>query len=318
MTSGAKYLIVSGSKVFNGSLSSLDAANNYVTANTSGSNILANSKYSFTITKSGSNYTIKANSGKYIGRSSNANGMNSSSSTSYTNTITFNSNGSVNIKGSGGAYLRFNSTSGQMRFRFFKSSGYSSYDAIYLYKLNSSSSSGSTGGSTGGSSGSTSSSSTFKKITSTSSIGSGKYILVVKAGGSYKGSYNYYALTRQATNTSYVLATGMSWSSVPSSISCDPSSTMVWTATGSASGWKLSDGGSNVLRNSSTSLYYKSGTATSWTVTYSSGTFQLKNGNYYLGLRDDLSGTGSNGCPRFRCNKTASTTSFKFYIFKQS
>jgi len=332
LTSGGTYVIVSGGKVFNASLSTLDAANNYVTANTSGSNILANSKYAFTLTKSGSYYTIKAASGKYIGRSSNANGMNSSSTTSYNNTISFNSNGTVNIKGTGGAYLRFNATSGQMRFRYFKSSAYSSYNAIYLYKLNGSGSStgsdsgntGSNSGNTGSNSGSTgsgstsSSSTTFNKITSTSAIGSGKYILLVKAGGAYKGSYSYYILTRQATNTSYVLATGQNWSSVPTALTCDPSSTLVWTGSGSASGWKLSNGSSSVLRASSNSLYYGSGTATSWKVTYTSGYFKLSYSSRYLGLRDDLSGTGSNGCPRFRCSSTASTSSYQFYIYKQA
>lgn len=134
LTNGT-YIIVCGSKVFDGSRSTLDAANNYITAAASGNNIVVNKKYSFTIIKSGSYYLFKAASGKYMGRSSNANGMNSSSTNSYPNTITFNSNGTVNIKGAGGAFLRFNATSGQMRFRYYKSSTYTKYDPIYLYKL---------------------------------------------------------------------------------------------------------------------------------------------------------------------------------------
>ena len=136
ITSGGTYVIVCGNKVFNGSNSTLDAANNYVTGTLSGSKIVVDVKYAFTITKSGSNYYLKSASGKYIGRSSNANGMNSSSTTAYVNRITFNSNGSVNIIGSGGAYLRFNATSGQMRFRYYKTTTYLNYNSIYLYKLN--------------------------------------------------------------------------------------------------------------------------------------------------------------------------------------
>ena len=134
LTSGT-YVIVCGNRVFNANLSTLDSANNYITGTVSGNKIKVDAKYAFTITKSGSNYYLKANSGKYMGRSSNANGMNSSTSTSYVNKITFNSDGSVNIRGSEGAYLRFNSTSGQMRFRYYKTTTYTKYDAIYLYKL---------------------------------------------------------------------------------------------------------------------------------------------------------------------------------------
>ena len=136
LTSGT-YVIVCGNRVFNASLSTLDAANNYVNGTVSGNKITIETKYAFTITKSSSNYTIKSASGKYFGRSSNANGMNSSTKTAYVNKITFNSDGTVNIRGSGGAYLRFNSTSGQMRFRYYKTSTYTKYDAIYLYKLSS-------------------------------------------------------------------------------------------------------------------------------------------------------------------------------------
>lgn len=179
-------------------------------------------------------------------------------------------------------------------------------------------SSGKSSSSSGSSSSSSSSTpATFTRVTSTSGIGKGNYILVVKAAGPYKGNYSYYVLTRQSTNSSYVVATGQNWTSVPTALTCNPSSTLVWAGAGSSSAWKLSGGG-NVLRASSNSLYYGTGTATQWKVTYSSGTFKLVYSSRYLGLRDDLSGTGSNGCPRFRCNTTAKTTSYEFYIYKQN
>jgi len=105
------YVIVCGNKVFDGSKTTLDAPNNYVVGSVSGSTITVNKKYAFTITKSGSYYLIKSASGRYMGRSSNANGMNSSTTNSYQNIFTFNSNGTINIRGAGGAYLRFNATS---------------------------------------------------------------------------------------------------------------------------------------------------------------------------------------------------------------
>ena len=49
------------------------------------------------------------------------------------NTITLDGNGNANIVGAGGAYLRYNATSGQYRFRYYKSSTYSSQKAIALY-----------------------------------------------------------------------------------------------------------------------------------------------------------------------------------------
>ncbi|MBR4308959.1 MAG: InlB B-repeat-containing protein, partial [Oscillospiraceae bacterium] len=144
--SGTYLIVYEGEKmVFNGSLTSPDVANNYKTVSISSSSITASStvnKYAVTIAKTGSGYTIKTASGYYIGRTSDSNGLNASTSTKYTNTISVSSGGSVTIK-SGGAYLRFNTTSGQDRFRYFKSSTYSSQKTICLYKL-----SGSTTGST--------------------------------------------------------------------------------------------------------------------------------------------------------------------------
>ena len=137
-----EYLIVyeDGKVAFNGSLTTLDAASNTTAVTISNNKISLDSKYSFTIAKSGSNYTVKSKSGYYVGQTSDANGLKSSSSTSYSNTISINNDGSVNLV-SGGAYLRYNATSSisngsqtGLRFRYYKSSSYTNQKAILLYK----------------------------------------------------------------------------------------------------------------------------------------------------------------------------------------
>lgn len=69
-----------------------------------------------------------------IGQTANDNGLKSSTSTSYDHTLSFTENGEFTAV-SGGAYLRYNATSGQTRFRYFKSSSYTGQKAIQLYKL---------------------------------------------------------------------------------------------------------------------------------------------------------------------------------------
>lgn len=141
LTSG-QYLIVyeGGNVAFNGGLSSLDATSNTISVTPSNSQIAITSTTEaaeFTIDTSAG--TIKSASGLYIGNTSNSNGL-TGSSTALTNTISINS-GDADIVSSGGAYLRYNATSGQTRFRYYKSSSYSSQQAIQLYKKDESSSS---------------------------------------------------------------------------------------------------------------------------------------------------------------------------------
>ena len=134
------YLIAytDGNMIFDGSLATLDAVNNYQTVSITSNTIPAtgNLAKSFTIAQTGSNYTIRSASGKYIGRTTNSNGLHEGN-TQYTNSISY-SSGNINIIGSGGAYLRFNDASNQMRFRYFKSSTYTAQKAIQLYKYESS------------------------------------------------------------------------------------------------------------------------------------------------------------------------------------
>lgn len=132
--SGDYLIVYEGGKVaFNGNLTTLDVTSNNQTVTISNNQIELDSKYSFTIEKSNTSYTIKSKSGYYIGNTSNSNALSANKSTAYTNTITLNGT-NVDIKSSGGAYLRYNSTSDQKRFRYYKSDTYTNQKAICLYK----------------------------------------------------------------------------------------------------------------------------------------------------------------------------------------
>lgn len=122
--------------VFNG----VDATNGYETATITDGKITIAATSTVTITKTNDGHSILVNGGtndgKYMGQTSDANGMKFGSAMS--NTISYNDSDSantcVNII-SGGAYLRYNATSGQNRFRYYKSSSYTNQQAIQLYKL---------------------------------------------------------------------------------------------------------------------------------------------------------------------------------------
>lgn len=132
-----EYLIVyeAGNVAFDGSRTTLDAASNTVSVTISNSKIKATDellKSTFTINAGGT--TIQSKSGYYIGQTTNGNGLKSSSSTSYTNTLSFTGSGDFTAVSSS-AYLRYNSASGDLRFRYYKSSSYTGQKAIQLYKL---------------------------------------------------------------------------------------------------------------------------------------------------------------------------------------
>ena len=133
------YLIVyeTGKVAFDGSLATLDAVSNTKTVTISDNQIEATAEMkaiAFTIAKSGTNYTIKSASGKYIGNNGDSNAL-TTSTTAMNNTLAFVSANDITIKASGGSFLRYNATSGQTRFRYFKSGTYTSQKAIQLYKL---------------------------------------------------------------------------------------------------------------------------------------------------------------------------------------
>lgn len=131
-----QYLIVyeTGNVMFDGSLNLLDSDDNYKNVTITNHTIEATSAVnnaSFTISLNNENkYEIQSASGYYIGRGSNANGLESGDS-ALNNTISFSGN-DVTIRGSGGAYLRYNDS--DTRFRYYKSSSYTNQQAIQLYK----------------------------------------------------------------------------------------------------------------------------------------------------------------------------------------
>ena len=136
--SGTYLIVYETSKLaFDGSLTTLDAAKNTQSVTISNGEIEATNAMlaiTFDIAKSGSNYTLKSKSGYYIGQTSDANGLKSNTTTTYANTISINTDKSVNFV-SGKAYLRFNAGTNDMRFRYYKSSSYTGQKAICLYKL---------------------------------------------------------------------------------------------------------------------------------------------------------------------------------------
>ncbi len=134
------YLIVyeDGNVAFDGSRTKLDDASNTVAVTIADGKIAATDEMKaimFTVEKSGSSYTIKSANGYYIGNGSNSNALSSSTTEQYTNTITFTSADDITVKSSGGAYLRYNAASNQLRFRYYKSSSYTGQKAIQFYKL---------------------------------------------------------------------------------------------------------------------------------------------------------------------------------------
>lgn len=134
-----QYLIVCEgvNEVFNGSLETLDVSNNGADVDIDSNLIVSNEsndKYSFTIKKTDNKYSILSSGGSYIGGSANSNGLTSSSKEIF-NSISFDANGDANIINEGGAYLRYYKTSGQNRFRYYKSDTYTKQTAVQLYKL---------------------------------------------------------------------------------------------------------------------------------------------------------------------------------------
>lgn len=135
--SAGQYLIVyeTGGLAFNGGRETLDAANNTIAVEIGNNKILVTdvtTAAEFTIASVDGGYSIKSASGFYIGRTSDSNGLVSSTSEEYVNTIGI-SNGDADIVSSS-AHLRYNSSSGQERFRYFQSTTYTNQKAIQLYK----------------------------------------------------------------------------------------------------------------------------------------------------------------------------------------
>ena len=133
-----QYLIVyeDGNVAFDGGLETLDAVGNTISVNIVKNEIAANettNAAAFTIDVT--NGTIKSASGLYIGVSSNINGLKQSEDAeTFTNSFSIDSEGNAVISAvfdQSTMALRYNKTSGQTRFRYFKNAG---QEAIQLYK----------------------------------------------------------------------------------------------------------------------------------------------------------------------------------------
>ncbi len=135
-----KYLIVyeEGSIALNGALGAgLDKAGNGVAVTIADGKIadsadLAASAVTIAAVEGG--YSLQMAGGSYFGTDTNTNSL-AVDAAAFVNTLALDADGSVLITGIGGAVLRFNSASNQMRFRYYKSSSYTGQKPIALYKL---------------------------------------------------------------------------------------------------------------------------------------------------------------------------------------
>lgn len=133
--SDGKYIIVyedsSNAYVFSG----VDAANGNIAATISDNTISGTfADGEVTIAAMEGGYSLKVTNG-YMSGTSGSNKLNFNKSTAQLNTITFKEDGTAHIV-SNTSVLRFNSASGNMRFRYFKSDTYTNQKAVYLYKKN--------------------------------------------------------------------------------------------------------------------------------------------------------------------------------------
>ena len=137
LTSG-EYLIVyeAGNLAFDGGLEILDAAGNSIEVEIVENQLIKGGEAvdAAIFTYDAEAGTLMSASGYYIGRTASSNGMNTSTETLYTNTLSINENGDADIVAEAGHYLRYNASSGQERFRYFKADSYTNQKAIQLYK----------------------------------------------------------------------------------------------------------------------------------------------------------------------------------------
>ncbi len=210
--------------------------------------------------------------------------------------------------------------------------GQGKVDAVQTVKstytlIGDSSSSGSgsdSGSNSGSSSGSTSTSGdTYELVTSASGLTAGNYIILANADGTYAGDYNYYALTT-AKDGSYAAmsAAGLSFDSLPTSLTCDASAAgdYAWTLSGSRSSFTLKTGSNYLISAASSTKLTLSTSSTSWSGSYSSSYqgFRVTGNSRYISLRDDISTTGDNGSPLFCTVSSSSSGTTYLHFYKQT
>ena len=122
---------------FDGSLSSLDAVNNYAAVTIADDKIEANTQLQVTLESTNGGYLMKTSTAKYVYATSDKNSLTSTedaaTAANYPLTLNF-VDGNVDIVSSK-AHMRFNPANDQMRFRFYKSTSYTNQKAVTLYKL---------------------------------------------------------------------------------------------------------------------------------------------------------------------------------------
>ncbi|MBQ1990768.1 MAG: hypothetical protein II231_06565, partial [Rikenellaceae bacterium] len=136
-----QYLIVyeAGALALNGGLAKIDAEGNGSAVTIADGKIASTAdvdKMSFTFAVVDGGFTIKATNGSYMGSTANSNELKTSTSTKYVNVVAFQTAGDVHIKGTAGTVLRYNKAANNgTRFRYYKSTSYTSQQPIHLYKL---------------------------------------------------------------------------------------------------------------------------------------------------------------------------------------
>lgn len=137
LTDGEYLIVYEGALVaFNGGLETLDATSNTIDVEINGNVIPSSTEVdaaTFTIDVTAG--TLKSKSGQYIGVSSNSNGLKQTEDAeTYTHTFSIDEEGNAVISAAfegSTMSLRFNSTTNQARFRYYKDAG---QEAIQLYK----------------------------------------------------------------------------------------------------------------------------------------------------------------------------------------
>lgn len=134
------YLIVyeAGGVAFDGGLTTLDAASNTVAVTISEGAIAATDALNaakFTIAEVTGGYSLQSASGKFIGVTSNSNGLKQADAVgNYTHDLSLDESGNAVIKANfaeSTMTLRYNKASGQTRFRYYKSG----QEPVALYKF---------------------------------------------------------------------------------------------------------------------------------------------------------------------------------------
>ena len=138
-----KYLIVYESDdatgyVFDGSLSKLDAVKNYKEFAISGGQIESTAEtdaVSFTVGPQEDGWSVLAANGQYICQTANSNGLRATDTPEKQNLAVDTDQSTKLSDAESGCVLRFNNSSDQMRFRYYKPASYTGQKAIALYKL---------------------------------------------------------------------------------------------------------------------------------------------------------------------------------------